>query len=206
MKNTRFLFATMLVAAWLGCGLAESNEQEQGPESLEMPADSTETAETAAGAPAYTIQVLNPDLPSPRKEMRGLIGPVSITINYGSPSVKGRKIFGELEPFGKVWRTGANEATTIEVSTDVLINGQPLAAGKYALFTIPGETKWTVIFNATAEQWGAYDYDEGKDVLRIEVDPVVKESPDEMLDFRIEGEQIVLSWDKTSVPFSVSQG
>lgn len=95
----------------------------------------------------------------------------TITVDYSRPGAKGRTIWGELIPMEKVWRTGANEATTITVSDAVLIQGKELAAGTYGLFTIPGEDMWTVIFNGNAEQWGAYDYDESKDVLRVTVAP-----------------------------------
>jgi len=78
-------------------------------------------------------------------------------------------IFGELVPYGAVWRTGANEATTITFTGDVLVEGTAVPAGTYSLFTIPGGHEWTIIFNAENNQWGAYDYDEGKDVLRFTV-------------------------------------
>jgi hypothetical protein len=91
---------------------------------------------------------------SPAAKAEGKIGAANITINYSAPSVRGRKIFGELEPFGKVWRTGANASTSIEFSAPVKIEGKDLAAGKYALFTIPGENEWTIIFNKTIK-WGA---------------------------------------------------
>src|SRR4051812_3645735 len=86
-------------------------------------------------------------LASPRDTVMGKVDDVVVTVNYGSPSVKGRKIWGRLVPYNQVWRTGANEATTFSVSKDVLVEGKPLAAGTYGLFTIPGENDWTVIFN-----------------------------------------------------------
>jgi len=83
----------------------------------------------------------------------------TVTINYSQPSVKGRTIGKDLEPMpGKVWRTGANEATTFEVSKAVKIEGKDLPAGKFALFTISGDSEWTIIFNKTANQWGAFSY------------------------------------------------
>src|SRR5690606_24420653 len=88
-----------------------------------------------------------------------------VTINYSQPSVKGRTIGKDLEPMeGKIWRAGANEATTFEVSKDVEINDQKLAAGKYSLFTIDNGDNWTIIFNKTAEQWGAYNNKKAKKV------------------------------------------
>ncbi|MES2457135.1 MAG: DUF2911 domain-containing protein [Bacteroidota bacterium] len=92
-----------------------------------------------------------------------------ITINYSRPNTKGRKIFGALEPYDAVWRTGANSATTISFSEAVKIEGQDLAAGEYGLFTIPGANEWTIIINKGAKQWGAYEYKAADDVLRVKV-------------------------------------
>jgi len=94
-----------------------------------------------------------------------------ISLSYSRPNVKGRKIFGALEPFGKVWRTGANSATVIKFSEDVKIEGKDLAAGEYALFTIPNQTEWTIIFNKGTKEWGSYTYSEANDVLRVKVTP-----------------------------------
>lgn len=92
-----------------------------------------------------------------------------ISINYSQPSVKGRTIGKDLEPMaGKVWRTGANEATTFTTTSDIKVNGSSLPAGKYALFTIANDKEWTVIFNKKADQWGAYDYSKEQDALRIQ--------------------------------------
>ncbi|WAC41538.1 DUF2911 domain-containing protein [Pedobacter sp. SL55] len=92
-----------------------------------------------------------------------------ISLSYSRPNVKGRKIFGALEPFDKVWRTGANSATVIKFSEAVKVEGKDLAAGEYALFTIPGKTEWTIIFNKGTKEWGAYTYNEANDVLRVKV-------------------------------------
>jgi len=141
--------------------------------------------------------------PSPLKMTTGMIDGVKITINYGSPAVKGRQIWGALVPYNEVWRTGANEATNIEFSKDVLIEDQELKAGKYGLFTIPGESEWTIIFNSVWDQWGAYDYDASKDVLRIKVKPTIHEPLAERLDFVIGKDRISLVWEKLEVSFSV---
>lgn len=94
----------------------------------------------------------------------------SVKINYSAPSIKGRTIGTNLEPMaGKVWRTGANEATTIEFSKDVTIEGKALPAGKYSLFTLVNGEDWTIIFNKTAKQWGAFNYKEADDALRVTV-------------------------------------
>ena len=104
---------------------------------------------------------------SPPASASHTMGDLTVTINYNAPSVRGRTVWGSLVPYNRVWRTGANSATTIEVNMDVMIEGQKLAAGKYALFTIPSDGEWTFIFNKEADQWGAYNYDSSKDVLRI---------------------------------------
>ena len=130
------------------------------------------------------------DLPrkSPKASASYTIGLTDITINYGSPAVNEREIWGALEPYDKVWRAGANEATTMEFSTDIMIENQKLAAGKYSFFIIPKEgedVKWTVIFNKVSDQWGAYDYDESQDALRVDIKPKFKESSEGRLSYRI---------------------
>ena len=143
--------------------------------------------------------------PSPPAEVSGTVEGTDITINYSRPSVKGRTVFGDMEPYGKVWRTGANEATTFEVSSDVEVEGKTLPAGKYALFTIPNEDQWTIIFNKTPEQWGAYDYDEAQDALRVEVTPEETDASTEMLTFEIGDEgEVTMMWANTAVSFDVS--
>lgn len=93
-----------------------------------------------------------------------------VTIDYSQPSVKGRAIGTDLAPYGKVWRTGANEATVFEVSKDVQVEGKTLSAGKYGLYSIPGENEWVIIFNKTWKQWGS-NYKEADDALRVNVKP-----------------------------------
>ena len=92
-----------------------------------------------------------------------------ITLSYSRPNVKGRKIFGGMEPMGAVWRNGANAATRIKFTDAVKIEGKDLPAGEYGLFSIPGKNEWTIIFNKIADQWGAYEYKESDDVLRVKV-------------------------------------
>lgn len=145
--------------------------------------------------------------PSPLVQKQASIGDLTIAINYGSPAVKGRKIFGGLEAYGKVWRTGANEATTFEVNKDVTINGEQLTAGKYALFTIPGENEWIVIFNKQAEQWGAYNYDEKKDALRVTVKSSATPETTERLMFNIDSKtgKVIFMWEKVAFSFDVKK-
>jgi hypothetical protein len=135
----------------------------------------------------------------------GTIDGVNVTLEYGRPKVKDRVIWGGLVPFDKVWRTGADEATTFTISKDVNVEGKPLPAGAYSLFTIPGEAEWTIIFNKVAKQWGAFRYDKGQDALRVNVKPAEAEHVEEMT-FQIEGNKVVLRWEKLSIPFIVSAG
>jgi len=95
-----------------------------------------------------------------------------ITLTYSRPNTKGRKIFGEIEPYQLVWRTGANSATTLQLSDEVTIEGNKVPAGTYALFSIPDKNEWTIILNKTASQWGAYNYDEKEDLLRFKIKPL----------------------------------
>jgi hypothetical protein len=132
----------------------------------------------------------------------GTVGGVDVTLEYGRPKVKGREIWGGLVPYNEVWRTGANEATTIALGSDAEIEGKALPAGTYSLFTIPTPEGWTVIFNKTANQWGAYNYDPKQDALRVEVKPKSGDPVEEM-DFVLEGDQVVLRWEKLRVPFTV---
>lgn len=145
---------------------------------------------------------------SPNATVSQTIGVTNVEITYGRPSVRGRNIFGGLVPFDEVWRTGANEATTISFSTPVRVEGKSLDAGTYGFFTIPGPDQWTLIFNAEAEQWGAYNYDSGEDVLRVRVEP--EPAPKrEMMSFYVHNvtdstATAFLHWNETRVPFEVS--
>jgi hypothetical protein len=142
--------------------------------------------------------------PSPPAVASKKAGAVTITINYSQPSVKGRKIFGGLEPYGKVWRAGANENTTIEFDRDVKIDGKPLAAGKYGFFAIPNEKEWTLIFNKASDQWGAFSYDEKQDALRITAKPAKTPALTEKLLYTIDPNgTVTLAWENTQVSFQV---
>lgn len=143
------------------------------------------------------------DRASKNGKTEGTVAGVEVTLEYGRPKVKEREIWGGLVPYGQVWRTGANEATTIELGGDVLVEGEMLAAGRYALFTIPSEGDWTVIFNKVANQWGGFRYDESQDALRVTVTPQAIDHVEEM-DFVIEGSSVVLRWEKLAVPFEIA--
>ena len=128
-----------------------------------------------------------------------------VTIDYSQPSVKGRTIGKDLEPKeGKVWRTGANEATVFEVSQAVKVEGKDLPAGKYSLFTIANEGEWTIIFNKKADQWGAYDYNEADDALRVKVKPGKASEFAEKMTFNVDKNgTVTLLWGDTKVDFKV---
>ena len=133
----------------------------------------------------------------------GKINGATITIKYGSPSVKSRQIWGALVPFNQVWRAGANEATTFETDKDLMIEGSKLPAGTYSFFVIPNEKECIVIFNKIAKQWGSGKYNEKEDQLRVKVKPEAVKSSSEKLVYTIAKNKIVLSWDKWNIPVSV---
>jgi hypothetical protein len=140
---------------------------------------------------------------SPKAEVKGKVGDANVNIIYCQPSARGRKMLGGNESFGKVWRTGANEATTIEFDKAVKIEGKDLPAGKYALFTIPNENEWTIIFNKEHKQWGAYNYNEGQDALRVTVKPTKTDKFVETFTIAPEKDKISLKWENTAVAFNV---
>ena len=172
--------------------------------------------------------------PSQWASVTQTIGVTDITINYSRPAVKGRAIFGDVSatdnyvkgeatlddqykrpkdmvivPNGHIWRAGANEATQFIVTDDVMINGQKLPAGKYSLHAIPGKDEWTIIFNSDAGQWGSFDYDAAKDILRVKTKPQWVTENQELLGFSFEptadnATTAYLKWEKVRVPFTVS--
>lgn len=142
--------------------------------------------------------------PSPPAQAVQTIGDLTITIDYSQPSVKGRKIWEGLVPYGKVWRTGANEATWIEVSRDVTIAGKTLPKGKYGLFSIPGSDEWTIIFNKTWDQWGAYNYEADKDVLRVSAKAEKTSANTENFTIKVDEKGVVtILWEKVKVSFDI---
>ena len=176
-------------------------------------------------------QGLRTPRPSQKASVMQTVGVTDLTITYSRPGVKGRKIWGDppagaaagtatlddararaqgavIVPYGHVWRTGANEATTFTATDDVLVNGQPLKAGTYSLHTIPGPAEWTIIFNGDPGQWGSFTYDEKKDVLRVKAKPEAAADSQEWLAFQIDpvGEssaRVNIRWEKIVVPFTV---
>ena len=183
-------------------------------------------------AAAASAQIQTPR-PSQKASVMQRIGVTDVTITYSRPGVKGRKIWGDplpaqasvkgeatlddqnerpkeavIVPWGHVWRTGANEATTFVVTDDVLINGQKLPAGSYSLHTIPNKDEWTIVFNGTANQWGSFNYDPAKDTLRVKAKPQWLETSQEWLSYSFDpvtddSAQVNIRWEKISVPFTV---
>lgn len=165
---------------------------------------------------AFTSCAQSPKLefpaPSPACTLKQRVGLTDIEIVYSRPGAKGRPIFGGLLPYGEVWRTGANQATKITFSTPVKFNGADVPAGTYALFTIPGENEWTVILNkAPAQQWGAYQYNQTNDLVRVKTTPVnlaehVETFTIELNDIRDESATLDLIWEHTVVPVKIEIG
>lgn len=181
---------------------------------------------------AAMAQVVTPR-PSQKASVMQTIGVTDVTITYSRPGVKGRKIWGDalpgqkaegeatldnqnerpkeavIVPYGHVWRTGANEATTFVVTDDVLINGQKLAAGNYSLHTVPNKDEWTIVFNTTANQWGSFSYDAAKDTLRVKAKPQWVNESQEWLEYTFDpvtdnSAQVNIRWEKINVPFTIS--
>lgn len=138
---------------------------------------------------------------NPPKSPRVTAEGKDVKVSYGQPSKKGRVIFGELEPYGKVWRTGANKGTEITFAKDATFGGKPVKAGSYTLFTIPGEKEWTVILNSELDQPGAFKYEEtkSKNVLETKVPVAATSAPVEKLTITLPPGKFVLEWDKTKV-------
>lgn len=186
MKKSKTILLSLFLVGSLGiysCG--ERSSQGEG----ENAADMKTTGEKA----------------SPLRSDEGRIGNKEVKVQYGSPSVRNRIIWGDLLPYDEVWRTGANEATFVEFSEDVTVEGEQLKAGKYSLFTIPQESgNWTVIFN---EEWdllhGHYQYKEEKDVLRVEVAPQWEENVQEDLVITVEEDGLLVRWEKLSLPITI---
>ena len=125
--------------------------------------------------------------------------PAIVKVVYGRPLKKGREIFGSLVPFGKVWRTGANEATEIKFFKDVTFGGKQVKAGTYSLFTIPNASEWTIILSSDLDVWGAYSYKESSDVLRVTVPATTASKSLDAFSITFNGSNLVLGWDKTRV-------
>ncbi|PYI48641.1 MAG: hypothetical protein DMF11_03095 [Verrucomicrobia bacterium] len=149
-----------------------------------------------------------PDV-SQAAEVKQRVALTDIAVKYHRPLVNGRKIWGGLVPYGKVWRVGANENTTIEFSDPVSVEGKPLGKGTYGLHMIPNQDSWTVIFSNTNTAWGSYSYDQKEDALRVDVKPRPLAENKEALEFDFEdlkptSTAVTMKWEKLGVPFTVS--
>ncbi len=195
--NKTFLFSSLAALTLFSCTSTNENKQEEqivSTENVEVVETSVAEQDTIKGS-----------IPS---EATGKIGEANLKITYHAPGVKGRIIWGGLVPYGKVWVTGAHMATSLETDKDLLVGDKELKAGKYALFTIPGEDEWTVIINKDWKQHLADNYTEAEDVLRIQVKPEMLKQHQERLNYKIvttadkEG-ALQISWDKLGVTVPV---
>ena len=145
--------------------------------------------------------------PSPDATVTQMIGVTEVKIDYSSPGVKGRKIWGELVPFGEIWRTGANEVTSITFSDPVKVNGNDLPAGTYGIHTKPGESEWEFIFSKDTKIDGGSNFDKEKEILRVKVKPEEHHFMERMTflftDVTDNSANINLMWDKLKVSFKV---
>ena len=151
------------------------------------------------------LSTILPACAQQRKSPHETVKDGNVSVTYGRPYKKGRDIFGSLEPYGKVWRAGADEATEITFSADGSLGGQPVKAGTYTLFVIPEKETWTIILNSQLKQWGAFDYDKNKDKNVLEVKAPVKNlsAPVEQFTISFAAGNMVLAWDKTEVSVPV---
>lgn len=191
MKTYHTILATgMIAVVFASCSESKTSES-SGSEVAEQTIESSETEESR---------------PSPLMVKEGQISGKAFKVQFGSPAVKGRELWGDLVPYNVVWRTGANEASYVELSEEMTVEGKKLAPGKYSLFTIPKETgPWTVIFNSEWDlEHGHFQYDEKNDVLRVEVEPVWGASSQESLSIEIENPGIIIYWEKLKLPISIN--
>ena len=163
-------------------------------------------AVAAVALPAFAQQLELPR-PSPNAKVSQVIGLTEVSVEYSSPGVKGRKIWGGVVPYNQVWRAGANAATKITFSKDVIVDGKPLAAGSYAFFVQPTPTKWTLIFNKDANQFGAFTYKKENDVLRVDVKPQPAPMRERLAysfsNFNDAGGALDLEWEKVRVSLPI---
>lgn len=165
----------------------------------------------AALAPVVKAQEIKMKIPasSTGQRIEQDFGVGTISVTYYRPNTKGRKIFNGMEPYGLVWRTGANNATVIKTTDTIQVEGHTLAPGSYALFSIPGADEWTIIFNKKAAQWGAYAYNENDDLFRFKVKPFRLDTKVETLTLQFaninqENGDFQILWENTGISFHIS--
>ncbi len=191
MKTYQTILSAAIIAMFFtSCSESKTSDSTES----EVAAETKEAADTAESRP------------SPLMVKEGQIAGKAFKVQYGSPSVKGRELWGDLVPYNVVWRTGANEASYVDLAEEMTVEGKKLAAGKYSLFTIPKETgAWTVIFNSDWDlEHGHFQYDEKNDVLRVDVNPVWNETSKESMSIEIESPGIVIYWEKLELPISIN--
>ena len=188
------MFLMVLAIVFAACNSKQNNGEHQHESN---PASTNAT-------PVDTVKKSIP------KEEHAQIGDAHIMIKYHAPSVRGRTIWGGLVPYGEVWVTGAHSATSIEISKDFTVGSKNIPAGKYALFTIPGNDKWTIILNKNWDQHLADEYNEGEDVVRLEVEPQTTENIQERLRYSVrkiddDNGFVNFRWEKiqVSMPFQL---
>jgi len=166
-------------------------------------------AAIVSAAALFAVPTLAQPPGSPHETAKATIGGATISIEYGRPYLRGRKIMGGLVPYGRVWRTGADAATTLTTSKDLVIGGTTVPAGKVTLYTLPGEDQWKLILNKQTGQWGT-EYDESKDLARVDLTKKTLSAPVDQLTIAIEpgtgnAGTLKISWESTelSVPFTV---
>ncbi len=149
---------------------------------------------------------------SPRQVISQQFSVTKISVDYGRPSVRGRKIFGELVPYGKIWRVGANEATNITFEQSVIFGGKPTKIGRYAIFITPEEKEWTVVLNYDADAWGAYSYDPNENAIEVKIPVQEQKELQESLEISFEGISdtkinLVIRWEysKIEIPIEVDK-
>jgi hypothetical protein len=201
--KTRVILLGLLLA---GCTKTETTPPEaedttaqpQAAKETEAPASAAEEAEVTPPPPRDD----DAERASENGRLEAEVGGVPVIVQYGRPKVKGREVFGDLVPYGEIWRTGADEATTLTLMKDAKVAGEPVEAGTYALFTVPGEEAWTVVLNEVAKQWGAYKHDPKRDVLRAKVEPQPHDAT-EVLTFEAKDDAVVLKWADVMVPVPI---
>ena len=188
VKFRRTVFVGIVTAVF-AFGVACSGGPSEAPEA--------ETAEAAS----------EPQRLSPHESVSGMVGEANITVTYGRPYKKEREIYGGLVPFDTVWRTGADEATTLETDRDLMLGSLHVPAGKYSLYTIPSAEKWTLIVNNTWDQWGT-NYDEAQDLGRVDMEVSTSEEATEQLTIGIEAGEgsngtLSIVWDTTTATLPI---
>lgn len=159
------------------------------------------------GTSGFAQQLQMPQA-SPTARLAQKVGLTDVTVDYSRPSMKGRKIFGELVPFGEVWRTGANGATILNFSTDVIIDGQNVPKGDYALYSIPSKSEWTIILSKNTKLWGAIGYNDEEDLIRFKATPAKMSRKYETMEITFSdmtdtGADLSIKWENTRINFRI---